>query len=48
MTVDGHGYDTGSSENKNSYVPICNKEICKSNFVYKGSALRNDVPDEVK
>ena len=48
MTVDVHGYDTRCSENKNLFVPICTKEICNSSFAYKGSALWNGVPDEVK
>ena len=48
MIVDVHGYNTRSSENMNLYVPKYSKEICKSSFAYKGSMLRNDLPDEVK
>ena len=48
MVVDVHGYNTRSSENMNLYVPKYTKEICKRSFVYKGSMLWNDLPDEVK
>ena len=48
MIADVHDYNTRSSENRNFYVPKCNKELCKRSFAYQGSTLRNDLPDEVK
>ena len=48
MVVDIHGYNTRSSENMDLYVPRCTKELCKRNFLYKGSMLWNDLPDILK
>ena len=48
MIADVHDYNTRSSENRNLYVPKCNKELCKRSFAYQGSTLWNDLPDEVK
>ena len=48
MIADVHDYNTRSSENRNLYVPKCNKELCKCSFAYQGSTLWNDLPDEVK
>ena len=48
MVVDIHGYNTRSSENMDLYPPRCTREFCKRSFLYKGSMLRNDLPDILK
>ena len=47
MIVGVHGYNARSSENMNLYVLKYSKGICKRSFAYKGSMLRNDLPEEV-
>ena len=48
MHVDMHGYDTRSAENMDLYLPLCSKEIYRRSFLYKGSSLWNNLPQEVK
>ena len=48
MIADIHDYNTRRSENRNLYVPKCNKELCKRSFGYQESTLWNDLPEEGK
>ena len=48
MIAGVHDYNTRSSENRNSNLPKCNKELCKRSFACQGSTPWNDLPDEVK
>ena len=46
--VDIHGYDTGSAENMDLYIPRCTKGIYKRIILYNGSSLWNKLPPWVK
>ena len=48
MNFDVNGYDTRGANSMNVYLPTAHKEIFKLSFLYKGGALWNELPDNVK